>query len=1042
MGVRKLIQSLSRRTTAVWINDQNEKGSSLKHKPPQRQRDDRIATTDADNRTSNKPRCLKATIFHNYPLRICVLIGAFLMLLIVKFTIIESFEGADSSQCRSIYMFPSYGRLNGFDLKHTALAQKYHLYLYREQGLDKEPMKDGMAQLDGIPVLFIPGNAGSFKQVRSIAASCSRNYFQQREDIKNPNTRNLDFFAADFNEDFTAFHGRTMLDQAEYLNDAIRYILSLYGHSSDSSTPAPSSVIIIGHSMGGIVARILPTLMNHVEGSVQSLITLSSPHAAAPVTFDGDILKIYARTNDFWREQMQDRDSFFSKNMSLISITGGILDMMLPADYTAVQDIVPLENGFTTYSSTIPNVWTPIDHLAVVWCDQLRTVVAKLLLETADYTASSRLRTLEERMKTSRELLLSGFENYTQHDLTIVNSSISPDNKYAHLSQVGSGINDKSPETSISAIENLENEERSYQILLPKKGSLNLAILASTEGLCISFCKAKYPFDPKNIEPDDSDSCFRGINYMKYAPASFKTTGHASDSSVNSNIKPFQMMNIGNSTLSHYDYVIVDKLPYAKFESNDFFISELTINGIEKSIDVTPLHIATMGLKLELSGKLIETVSFPNVWDSLLSYKVRTHLITKETKELLFQPFVRQWIDDPFESKWHVNVTDFDFNINMHGVAPFIPLEETHDKSLKLAVMTPPGAKLILDFRINWGLTIKMLFIRYRLTFLSLPVSVVSFVLAFQFYRYQEIRVFPSFNNTLAFLLKTKGVYIFFGILFLSPLVNTRLIQKLLYFFDPVRLNRPFLLDERNMHTNFYFLGIRSWFLSGIGILFVLMSIACLFLVAKIHDIAEYFVRKTKLKFSSSKSGSKSPLRNRKIYESWKARIFACIILTFAVLFYIPYQLASAITLIIQVITCLRVLSNAENLNPEKYNNLRNYNFSVFLLLLFVVLIDSPIIVVFLHNVAIRWETPFRSHHNFLAIAPTIFLVNFNSGLKIPGFRSKKTYEGFATVLLLLYLSIFSLIYGSRNLYWIHHLANMLCAWLLYGAYAASLPEE
>src|SRR3978361_124937 len=87
------------------------------------------------------------------------------------------------------------------------------------------------SQVKGVPVLFIPGNAGSYKQVRPIAAEAAT-YFHDvlRHDaaVIDAGTRNLDFFTVDFNEDITAFHGQTMLDQAEYLNEAIAYILSLY----------------------------------------------------------------------------------------------------------------------------------------------------------------------------------------------------------------------------------------------------------------------------------------------------------------------------------------------------------------------------------------------------------------------------------------------------------------------------------------------------------------------------------------------------------------------------------------------------------------------------------------------------------------------------------------------------------------------------------------------------------------------------------------------------------------------------------------------
>ena len=88
-----------------------------------------------------------------------------------------------------------------------------------------------MRQVKGVPVLFIPGNAGSYKQVRSLAAEAAHYWNQNirpNPDAADEGKVALDFFTVDFNEDLTAFHGQTLLDQAEYLNDAVAYILSLY----------------------------------------------------------------------------------------------------------------------------------------------------------------------------------------------------------------------------------------------------------------------------------------------------------------------------------------------------------------------------------------------------------------------------------------------------------------------------------------------------------------------------------------------------------------------------------------------------------------------------------------------------------------------------------------------------------------------------------------------------------------------------------------------------------------------------------------------
>jgi len=84
----------------------------------------------------------------------------------------------------------------------------------------------------------------------------------------------LAFFAADFKEELSAFDGDLLWGQAEFVNDCIREILA---HIKRGEGRA-SSVILIGHSMGGLVARATFLLPNYVPLSVDTIVTLNSPH--------------------------------------------------------------------------------------------------------------------------------------------------------------------------------------------------------------------------------------------------------------------------------------------------------------------------------------------------------------------------------------------------------------------------------------------------------------------------------------------------------------------------------------------------------------------------------------------------------------------------------------------------------------------------------------------------------------------------------------------------------------------------------------------
>ncbi|KMU81010.1 GPI inositol-deacylase [Coccidioides immitis RMSCC 3703] len=273
--------------------------------------------------------------------------------------------------------------------------------------------------IKGVPVLFLPGNAGSYKQGRSLASEASlyfHDVLQYHQERLKTGVRGLDFFMADFNEDMAAFHGQTLLDQAEYVNDALAYILSLYHDprrpGRDLNLPDPTSVILIGHSMGGIVARTVLTMSNYQTNSVNTIITMSTPHARPPVSFDSDLVHTYKQVNNYWREAYSQKWANNNPlwHVTLISIAGGGGDTIVPSDYTSLSSLVPETHGFTVFTTTIPNVWTGMDHLSIAWCDSFRKVIIRSLFDVIDVRRSSQTKQRADRMSVFKKWYLTGME--------------------------------------------------------------------------------------------------------------------------------------------------------------------------------------------------------------------------------------------------------------------------------------------------------------------------------------------------------------------------------------------------------------------------------------------------------------------------------------------------------------------------------------------------------------------------------------------------------------------------------------------------------
>lgn len=115
-------------------------------------------------------------------------------------------------------------------------------------------------QFNGIPVLFICGNAGSHKQgihinilsfidinviyiilVRSLAS------IALRKTLNSGTSYHFDYFSVDLNNEFSALYGPLLYEQFDYITHSLNKILELYNGVSKP----PQKIVLIGHSMVG-----------------------------------------------------------------------------------------------------------------------------------------------------------------------------------------------------------------------------------------------------------------------------------------------------------------------------------------------------------------------------------------------------------------------------------------------------------------------------------------------------------------------------------------------------------------------------------------------------------------------------------------------------------------------------------------------------------------------------------------------------------------------------------------------------------------------
>ncbi|CAE6396241.1 unnamed protein product [Rhizoctonia solani] len=278
--------------------------------------------------------------------------------------------------CRMSWMSPSYIVQGDLNTSWTPLARRYSLLLYREVGWDSE-------QPNGRPVLFIPGNAGSSHQVRSIASSAARQIYStphvRSTDIP-ANVEPLDLYAVEFNEDLSALHGPTLQMQTAYVQTALKYIISKYPNKHDLQ------VTLLGHSMGGIVALNALVSPHHRE-LVRAVITMSSPHSLPPARLDREIEQVFDNSIDvLWKIPVTNSTT---ESPPVLALCGGATDNMLPME-SCMLPAPPVEANLdnalyrrTIFTSGLDGTWTGVGHREMVWCHQVRWRVARASLELA-----------------------------------------------------------------------------------------------------------------------------------------------------------------------------------------------------------------------------------------------------------------------------------------------------------------------------------------------------------------------------------------------------------------------------------------------------------------------------------------------------------------------------------------------------------------------------------------------------------------------------------------------------------------------------------
>ena len=368
---------------------------------------------------------------HTFPLSfLAVFKGLTVSLSILfLFTATISFRNAlEPNTCGMSYSIPT------FTLSALASHPRFAIYSYSDAQAIRQTRQNIHPLSPYFPiVLFVPGNAGSFKQARSIASAILRRVPTAKA------------FTLDLGEDPTAFGGLMQREQVIFVQACLKAILEKEVNLGSSQH---HDVYIIAHSYGGIIARAAAASLVLSKASSLStsssssffplcsrlssflahppfIVTLGAPYHGLAFVPDPDVIRVLVQASHFpsayvlsvvggardWQVSMA---SAIGANVSLVANTRSencFIDSVTECEGVNRRDAANRATEYLTgpavvSTGTMRGVRRHCDHQALLWCREVVDSLAELIAERVH----SETRLIQAKRKRSQGALSDSIE--------------------------------------------------------------------------------------------------------------------------------------------------------------------------------------------------------------------------------------------------------------------------------------------------------------------------------------------------------------------------------------------------------------------------------------------------------------------------------------------------------------------------------------------------------------------------------------------------------------------------------------------------------
>lgn len=546
-----------------------------------------------------------------------------------------------------------------------------------------------------------------------------------------------------------------------FVTDCINRILELYKFNQNVK-----SVVLMGHSMGGFVARSAFKSPSYVPGTIRTIITIDSPHKTVPILLSSEIEYLYSIINQFWREECQTNEEL--KNVVTVSMSGGFKDIQVHAGLSNLDFVSPCtQNHFTVLSSSIQEIWISLDHNSCFWCYQMALVVNSALVSILDEQTKQPYLKPEQRISKLKQVLISNVPSSLYLNSPILRKEppcvmISSKNKYQLKisNQSESNQNDQNYKKNyMKWIKNLKYQENTTVRL---KGSelnsfslkWNIFYFAPSKQLNLFTSLPKNTFNVFLCH-SEVEECLDLTENIASVPYKFLKNGFGFIP-----IK-FQILSVQfkqyNTSDGYQNLILTNRFQNKFYQetSQDFLISEINEPNNEL------LSNSFLPQIIDLKPSLLTNISLISP-SKFLIQKVQIRTLNCNSSSF-FSPFLFMYSYSMNEERYGTDYLSLrfheDFFIDKNASQnDFHQIYLTYQKQISLFIFTDPVCEYKSEFKIDWISSMDAYFRNYIV--LVLGGTFVMTIMSFS----QQIKISQNYYSRQYASIVDSQIHLLFSI--------------------------------------------------------------------------------------------------------------------------------------------------------------------------------------------------------------------------------------------------------------------------------------